>query len=69
MDLEWAQSDDLCRVKGANEFNSTDAQFALAGFDLVVLHPSGLIRHCAVNPLALHRDRGGDVTHHTINNS
>ena len=69
MHLEGAHSDDLCTVKRADEFNSADAQFALAGFDLVVLHPSGLVRHGAVYPLALHGDRGGDVTHHAINSS
>jgi hypothetical protein len=63
INLERAHSDYLGTIERADKLISADAKFAFPWFDLMVLHSSGFICHCAVNPLALNRDRGGDVTH------
>lgn len=63
IDLEWAHGDDLRAVKRTDELVPADAQLALAGLDLVVLHPPGFIGYSAVDPLTLDGNRGGDVTH------
>jgi hypothetical protein len=63
IDLERTHSDDLRTIESANKLIAADAKFAFPGLDLMVLHSSGFVGHRAVNPLALNRDRGGDVTH------
>ena len=63
LDLQRFQGNDLCAVKGADKFAAADTEFALAWFDLVVLHSSRFISYCAVNPVAMYRNRGGDVAH------
>lgn len=63
VDLERFHGDDLGAVKSPDELIPADAKLAFPGFDLVVLHPPGLIGNGAVNPVALHRNRGGDVAH------
>ena len=63
INLEWAHGDDLCAVKSADELIPANAQLALAGLDLMVLHPPGFVGYSTVDPLTLNGDRGGDVTH------
>ena len=62
-DLKWFHRNDRRIVENADEFIAANAQFAFARLDFVVLHPAGFIGYCAVNPFALHSDRGGDVPH------
>jgi hypothetical protein len=62
-DLQRLHGDDLRAIKRPDEFIPANAKLALTWFDLVVLHPAGFVSHGAVNPLAMDRDRGGDVAH------
>lgn len=64
--LQGPQGNDLRAVESANELIAADAQFALTWLDLVVLHSARFIGNRAVNPVAMDRNRGGDVPHESV---
>lgn len=64
LDLQRPHGYDLRRIKSPNEFIAADAQFALPWLDSVILHSPRLVCHSAINPVALHGDRGGDIAHY-----
>jgi hypothetical protein len=62
-DLQRFHGNDGRGIEGPNEFVPAYTQLAPAGLDLVILHSPGFIGYSAVYPVALDRDRGGDVAH------
>ena len=63
IDLERTHGDDLRTIESTDELIAADPQFADAWFDLMILHPPRFIGHSTINPVTLHRNRGGDVSH------
>ena len=63
IDLKRFHGDDLGAIERPDEFIPANAQFTFTGFNLMVLHPARFISLCAINPLAVDRNRGGDITH------
>lgn len=64
--LQGPHGDNLSAVESADEFIATDPQLALAGLDLMVLHSARSVGNGAVNPVAMDRNRGGDVPHGSV---